>query len=868
MGFSSHLDLIRSLLLRLHALSKRRRRLSSRHSVGCVGRLRSLSIPTLSSLRSWREEPPERRRGRRRKKEDRQSFGIDEVFVSPEAIPSEEEEFASFTAMHPGYLETLVVDELRDEEYSELQEDGHVCLDYSGHGLFSQLQQELDSSSSSFAISHISGDLSTQAFYVEPNEGTVESDIRRRVMRFLNIQEGEYGMVFTASKGSAFKLLAESYPFDAQRSLLTMFDYQSEAVSSMEEIAQRHGAHTLNASFHFPSLTVCSADLKSQILYKSLEDKDKKIMDSDVVENRGDKKGKKKMKKVEEFGKMERTQEENRGMFVFPVQSRVSGTKYSYQWMSLAQDNGWHVLLDASALGPKDMDSLGLSLFRPDFIVTSFYKVFGSDPTGFGCLFVKNSSMSILCPSTAARNIGMVRLIPLTEVSSPNNPLREEYDNTFCEKKAKTFPYKKSSKAELGQAEIAFSGPASTFFKWRQSISAYNAIKVGDCLEEVTREKGDSVLLKKNVMQGNGNNYVEHVGRALKKKAVDLDKGKTPITPRSVLEESLLEGPDHSNDGESHELDGCSSSGLVTQEKKLCSPSEDVFKGSDVESLHSPLGPMQVISLPTHSSQNALDRRRFLASRSHEIARQGIVSTGQGTFSQPLISHDAQGNPFFVHSEGSSYYAGSQDELEFSSSLYDEDEESSEFDYADDESIVRREPEIYCRGLNHADTLGLNKTNDRLRFLTNWLVSSMLKLQHLVSNKFMPLVHLYGPKVKYDRGASLAFNLFDCKGALIKPCFVQQLADRNNISLGLGVLSHIRFLETCAELQGISDCGDTMDELSTPTPSSKNESSLEFQVVTAALGFFTNFEDVYKLWAFVAKFLDAEFVKHELCTIH
>eukprot|EP00250_Pteridium_aquilinum_P002462 c12677_g1_i1 orf=1-1056(-) len=352
MGFSSQLDLIRSFLLRLHALSKRKRRPSSRHSVGCVGRFKSLSIPTLSSLRSWREEPPEqrrrrRRRGRRRKKEDQQSFGIGQVFVSHDAIPSEGEEFASFTALHPGYLETLVVDELRDEEYGELQEDGHVCLDYSGHGLFSQLQQELDSPSSSFAISYISGDLSTQAFYGEPDEGTVECDIRRRVMRFLNIQEGEYGMVFTASKGSAFRLLAESYPFDAHRSLLTMFDYESEAVGWMEDIAQRHGAQTLNASFNFPSLTVCSADLKFQILYKNLEEKSKKkdeIMD--MVDNWGDKSKKKKKKHIEECDKTERKKEENKGLFVFPVQSRVTGTKYSYQWMSLAQDNGWHVLLD------------------------------------------------------------------------------------------------------------------------------------------------------------------------------------------------------------------------------------------------------------------------------------------------------------------------------------------------------------------------------------------------------------------------------------------------------------------------------------------------------------------------------------------
>ncbi|KAK0578478.1 hypothetical protein LWI29_011079 [Acer saccharum] len=84
------------------------------------------------------------------------------------------------------------------------------------------------------------------------------------------------------------------------------------------------------------------------------------------------------------------------GLFVFPVQPRVIGVKYSYQWMALAQQNNWHVLLDARVLGPKDMDSLGLSLFRLDFIITSFYRVFGYDPTGFECLLIKKSVMGSL----------------------------------------------------------------------------------------------------------------------------------------------------------------------------------------------------------------------------------------------------------------------------------------------------------------------------------------------------------------------------------------------------------------------------------------------------------------------------------------
>ncbi|KAK1375300.1 hypothetical protein POM88_031493 [Heracleum sosnowskyi] len=57
------------------------------------------------------------------------------------------------------------------------------------------------------------------------------------------------------------------------------------------------------------------------------------------------------------YNKKKRKKDSGTGPFMFPDQSRVTGAKYSYQWMALAQQNSWHVLL-AGALGPKDMDCL------------------------------------------------------------------------------------------------------------------------------------------------------------------------------------------------------------------------------------------------------------------------------------------------------------------------------------------------------------------------------------------------------------------------------------------------------------------------------------------------------------------------------
>jgi hypothetical protein len=193
---------------------------------------------------------------------------------------------------------------------------------------------------SSFNLAYISANLPTHALYGTAEEGTVEAYMRKRIMKYMNLSETDYSMVFTASRGTAYKLLAESYPFHTNNRLLTVYDYESDAVSWMVATAKEKGARVMSASFRWPNLRIAASDLKCK-----LEEKKKKKDQS------------------------------AKGLFVFPVQSRVTGAKYSYQWMSQAQAYRWHVLLDASALAPKDMDSLALSLFRPEFIVTSFYKV-------------------------------------------------------------------------------------------------------------------------------------------------------------------------------------------------------------------------------------------------------------------------------------------------------------------------------------------------------------------------------------------------------------------------------------------------------------------------------------------------------------
>ncbi|KAE8717144.1 protein HOTHEAD-like [Hibiscus syriacus] len=312
-------------------------------------------------------------------------------FTSHESLPSMHDSFVEFTKAYPQYSDTSRVDQIRAQEYYHLSFSNHTCLDYLGTGLFSYSQLQKHESptyriaSSSFptppqspppvldipffGVTYKTGNLKTQLLHGRPTS-ELESSIRKRIMAFLNVSESDYSMVFTANKTSAFKLVAESYPFRSNRKLLSVYDYESEAIESMTKSSEKKGARVTYAEFSWPKLRIQSSKLRNMLMSK-------------------------KKKKT------------SRGLFVFPLHSRMTGTRYPYLWMRMAEENGWHVLIDACALGSKDMDSFGLSLFRPDFLICSFYKVFGENPSGFACLFVKKSTFSVLETSTTSGIVGL-----------------------------------------------------------------------------------------------------------------------------------------------------------------------------------------------------------------------------------------------------------------------------------------------------------------------------------------------------------------------------------------------------------------------------------------------------------------------------
>ena len=91
-------------------------------------------------------------------------------------------------------------------------------------------------------------------------------------------------------------------------------------------------------------------------------------------------------------------------LFAFPAQSNFSGVQHSLDLIDEAQRHGFDVLLDAAAFVPSN--PLSLRAHAPEFVVLSFYKLFGY-PTGVGALVVRNDALRRLAaPLVRRRNRG------------------------------------------------------------------------------------------------------------------------------------------------------------------------------------------------------------------------------------------------------------------------------------------------------------------------------------------------------------------------------------------------------------------------------------------------------------------------------
>jgi molybdenum cofactor sulfurtransferase len=235
--------------------------------------------------------------------------------------------------------------ELRSREFARLDAAGQVYLDYTGAGLYPES-----------LVSRHAKLLATELFG-NPHSGSPSSlrstelldRCRERVLSYFNASPETYAVAFTANASQALKLVGESYPFERGDRLLLTFDNHN-SVLGIREFARSAGV----AAEYVPILP---PDMRADesVLFRAL-DTDRGV----------------------------------RRLFAYPAQSNFSGVQHPLEWIEHAQGRGWDVLLDAAAFVPSNR--LDLAAWHPDFVVMSFYKMFGY-PAGVGALLARHSAL-------------------------------------------------------------------------------------------------------------------------------------------------------------------------------------------------------------------------------------------------------------------------------------------------------------------------------------------------------------------------------------------------------------------------------------------------------------------------------------------
>lgn len=236
--------------------------------------------------------------------------------------------------------------ELRDREFGRLDSRGQVYLDYTGSGLYAESQVRAHAR---LLENSVLGNPHSRNPTSSASTRLVE-DARARVLAHFDADPGDYELVFTLNASAALKLVGESFPFGpGGRCVLTADNHNS--VHGIREFAEARGA---------------------EVTYVPLDDE---LRVPDIESH------------------LTGSNTDTANLLVYPAQSNFSGVKHPAEWVKLAHEHGYRVLLDAAAFVPTSR--LSLRTCHPDFVAVSFYKMFGF-PTGVGALIARREALAAL----------------------------------------------------------------------------------------------------------------------------------------------------------------------------------------------------------------------------------------------------------------------------------------------------------------------------------------------------------------------------------------------------------------------------------------------------------------------------------------
>ena len=235
---------------------------------------------------------------------------------------------------------------LRAREFSRLDAQGQVYLDYTGSALYAE--------------SHVAAhaELLRASLFGNPHSDSPASRAstdaveraRAAVLRFFDADPAEYAVCFTANASGALRLVGEAFPFaPGSRCLLSADNHNS--VNGIRAFAARGGAEVRYVPL--------DAELRLRNPERWLAGADRS----------------------------------RPNLFAFPAQSNFSGVRHPVRLVKMAREIGYAVLLDAAAYVPTAR--LSLRDVPADFVALSFYKMFGY-PSGLGALVARREALERL----------------------------------------------------------------------------------------------------------------------------------------------------------------------------------------------------------------------------------------------------------------------------------------------------------------------------------------------------------------------------------------------------------------------------------------------------------------------------------------
>ncbi|KAF5179121.1 Molybdenum cofactor sulfurase [Thalictrum thalictroides] len=275
------------------------------------------------------------------------------------------------------------IDEIRATEFKRL--NGLVYLDHAGATLYSEIQMEA-----------VLKDLTSNVYgnpHSQSDSGAATSEIvraaRQQVLDYCNAPPKDYNCIFTSGATAALKLVGEAFPWsDESCFMYTMENHNS--VLGIREYALNKGAMACAVDTAFEK---CNDLTRSNLA--SIRLTQHPVYRRSTARFSREKSG-------------ANSSDTSYNLFAFPSECNFSGSKFSLDLVKTVKEDSeivleglpyskhrrcWMVLIDAAkgcATQPPD-----LSKYPADFVVISFYKIFGY-PSGLGALIVRSEAAQLL----------------------------------------------------------------------------------------------------------------------------------------------------------------------------------------------------------------------------------------------------------------------------------------------------------------------------------------------------------------------------------------------------------------------------------------------------------------------------------------